>query len=74
LTAATAAGKFAAERHVSRIDRPIAAGAVLQAPALSSMTLSIDISCSHGAEQQTRGTPLLRSNDGTDRQADTNSA
>jgi len=67
LTAATAAGKLASERHVSRIDRPIAAGAVLQ-------TLSIDISCSHGAEQQTRGTPLLQSNDRTDRQADTNSA
>ena len=27
--------------------------------------LSIDISCSHGAQQQTRRTPLLRSNDGT---------
>jgi len=30
--------------------------------------LSIDISCSHGAQQQTRCTQQLRSNDGTDRQ------
>jgi len=29
--------------------------------------LSLDISCPHGAQQQTRLTPLLRSNDGTDR-------
>jgi len=32
--------------------------------------LSIDVSCRRGAEQQTRRTPLLLSNDGTDRQTD----
>jgi len=32
--------------------------------------LSIDISCSHGAQQQTRRTPLLLSIDGTDRRTD----
>jgi len=32
--------------------------------------LSIDISCPHGAQQQTRRTPLLWSNDGTDGQMD----
>jgi len=32
--------------------------------------LSIDISCPHGAQQQTRRTPRLRSNDGTDRQTE----
>ena len=32
--------------------------------------LSIDISCTRGAQQQTRRTPLLRSIDGTDRQTD----
>jgi len=33
--------------------------------------LSIDISYRHGAQQQTRRTSLLRSNDGTDRRTDT---
>jgi len=32
--------------------------------------LSIDVSYPHGAQQQTRRTPLLRSNDRTDRQTD----
>jgi len=32
--------------------------------------LSINISCSHGAQQQSRGTPLLRSNDGTEKRTD----
>jgi len=32
--------------------------------------LSIDISCPRGAQQQTRRTPLLLSNDGTDRRMD----
>jgi len=32
--------------------------------------LSIDISCRHGAQQQTRRTPRLRSHDGTDEQTD----
>ena len=31
---------------------------------------SIDISCPHGAQQQTRRTPLLLSNDGTDGETD----
>jgi len=31
---------------------------------------SIDISCPHGAQQQTHRTPLLWSNDGTNRQTD----
>ena len=33
--------------------------------------LWIDISCQHGTQQQTRHTPLLRSNDGTDGRTDT---
>ena len=32
--------------------------------------LSIDVSCPHGTQQQTLCTPLLRSNDGTDRRMD----
>jgi len=32
--------------------------------------VSIDMSCPNGAQQQTRRTPLLRTNDGTDRRAD----
>jgi len=32
--------------------------------------LSIDISCPHGAQQQTRRTPLLWSNDGAGERAD----
>jgi len=32
--------------------------------------LSINISRPHGAQQQTRRTPRMRSNDGTDRQTD----
>jgi len=40
-----------------------AAGAVAAGRPL----LSIDISCWHGAQQQARQTPLLWSNDGTDR-------
>ena len=32
--------------------------------------LSINISCRHGAQQQTRRTPRLRSHDGTDRRTD----
>jgi len=41
--------------------------------AAAPLLLSIDISCLfslYGAQQQTRRTPLLRSNDGTDRQTD----
>jgi len=34
------------------------------------LPLSIDISCPHGAQQQTRRTLLLRSNDGTGRRTD----
>jgi len=37
------------------------------APAARRPQLSIDISCSHGAQQQTRRMPLLLSIDGTDR-------
>jgi len=33
--------------------------------------LSTDISCKHGAQQQTRRTPRLRSIDGTDSRTDT---
>jgi len=32
--------------------------------------LSVDISCPHGAQQQTCRTPRLRSNDGKDRRTD----
>jgi len=31
---------------------------------------SIDTSCAHGAQQQTRRTPRLRSDDGTDKETD----
>jgi len=41
-------------------------GAVAAVP----YALSIDISCPHGAQQQTRRTPLLLSIDGTDRRTD----
>jgi len=42
----------------------------LPAFAAAPLPLSIDISCSHGAQQQTRRTLLLRSNDGTGRRTD----
>jgi len=50
---------FAAERHAA-------------APLLlhGRPPLSTDISSPHGAQQQTRRTPLLLSNDGTDRRTD----
>jgi len=44
-----------------------AAGAV----AAGRPALSIEISCWHAAQQQARRTPLLWSNDGTDRQTET---
>jgi len=55
---------FAAERRAaarSAASLLLGAGAPL---------LSIDISFPHGAQQQTRRTPLLRSNDGTARRTD----
>jgi len=36
----------------------------------NAVPLSIDISCPHGAQQQTRRTPLLLSIDGADRRTD----
>jgi len=51
---------FAAERRA----------AVLLLLGVRRPPLSINISCSHGAQQQSRGTPLLRSNDGTDKRTD----
>ena len=51
---------FAAERRVAA---PLLLGA--RRP-----PLSIDTSCPHGAQQQTHRTPLMRSNDGTDRRTD----
>jgi len=47
---------FAAERRAAT---PLLLDAQL-------LPLSIDISCPHGAQQQTHHTPRLRSNDGTD--------
>jgi len=54
---------------LSAVLRPCAAAPMLlfaQRPPLS----MIDISRPHGARQQTRRTPRLRSNDGTDTQTD----
>jgi len=49
---------FAAERRAAT---PGCGAAAAGHPALS-----IDIFCAHGAQQQTRRTPLLRSTDGTE--------
>jgi len=59
---------FAAERRAlwPRAASPLLLGA--RRP-----TLSIDVSCQHDAQQETRHTPQLRSNDGTDRLTDEHS-
>jgi len=46
---------------LSAVLRPVTAGCARRPP------LSIDICCQHGTKQQTHRTPLLWSNDGTDR-------
>jgi len=43
-------------------------------PRARPLPLSIDISCWHGAQQQSRRTLRLRANDGTDGQTDGHSA
>jgi len=44
--------------------------AVALLPGARQPALSIDISCRHGAQQQTRGSGARRANDGTDTQTD----
>jgi len=55
---------FAAKRRAAaRVAAPLLMG-------VRRLPLSIDISCPHGAQQQTRRTAQLQSNDGTDGRTD----